>query len=412
MSESKIQFEEIEGETELAPVDLYAPFLIAWAAEQGASDLFISDDENSVAVSMRIMGSVRIVRRLARHYGNQLQGHLRAISDAAAGNVVHPVEGRGSTVADDGKPIDFRLSALPTHYGQDVSIRLFDPTRFQSGLGALGFDDHELEDLQQILTEPHGLILVSGPVASGKTSTLYAALKHINDGTRKIHTIEDPIEHPLRGVNQTQVNLRAKLDFSELLSAVLRHSPDVVMIGEIRDHQTANTAVRAASSGQLVLATVHADSCAQAISVMRQYHVNPAFLGSTLVAVINQRLFRRLDEASAEEIASGDDLTTNQRVRERLAGMSPRLCREGDGGFASLTCLPELMRHSHDLEQAIINGAPTNQLETIAVQSGMLTLVEAAELRILRGQTTAIEMCRLLDAPHFAPLLARYRQDG
>lgn len=416
MSDSgAIDFQEIEGETELTPPDFYASQLIEWAAERSASDIFISDAERSVVVAIRRMGRIEIVRRLARQYGRYLQGHFRAISAAGAGDLVHPAEGRASVVLSDRRSIDFRLSAIPTLYGQDVSIRLFDSERGRGGIDALGMDEDEVATLKRMLSFPSGLILVSGPVASGKTCTLYATLRHLNDGTRKIHTIEDPIEYPLSGVHQSQTNDRAKLDFDELLTAVLRHSPDVIMIGEIRDSRIAATAVRAGASGQLVLATVHADSTAQAINVMRQYDVNPTFLARTLVGVVNQRLIRRLCPDCRREIASGDDLVGNDAVRARLYGETPRLYQAvgcpkcTDTGFSSLTCLPELMFVSPETEQGIIRGAASAELEQLAVQSGMLRMVDAAQVRVLRGVTTPAEVCRELDAPELSHLVARSR---
>jgi len=410
-----IDFNEIEGETELTPPETYAAQLIEWAAERNASDLFISDSERSVVVAVRRMGRVEIVRRLARQYGRYLQGHFRAISDAGAGDLVHPAEGRASVVLSDRRSIDFRLSVIPTLYGHDVSIRLFDAERGRVGIDALGMDDEEIATLKRLLGFPSGLILVSGPVASGKTCTLYAAIRHLNDGSRKIHTIEDPVEYSLAGVHQSQTNQRAKLEFAELLVAVLRHSPDVIMIGEIRDSQIAATAVRAGASGQLVLATVHADSTAQAINVMRQYDVNPTFLARTLVGVINQRLIRRLCEECREEIATGDELIGNDAVRGRLRGETPRLYRPvggphcSDSGFSSLTCLPELMVISPEIEQGIIRGAASAELEELAVRAGMLRMVDAAQVRVLRGITTPAEVCRELDAPELSHLVARAR---
>ncbi len=414
-NQDPIDFEEIEGEIEVTSPETYAGHLVEWATDRHASDLFLSDDQRSVVIAVRVMGRIEIVRRLARDYGNRLQGHFRAIAGANAGDLVHPTEGRAVLATEDGREVDFRLSAIPTLFGQDVSIRLFDSSRSQQGIHGLGLDDAEVEMLKRLLDHPSGLILVSGPVASGKTCTLYSALHYLNDGSRKIHTIEDPVEYAIRGVHQSQVNLRARLDYNDLLTAVLRHSPDVIMIGEIRDASIAATAVRAGSSGQLVLATVHSDSAAQAISIMRQYEANSSFLARTLVGVVNQRLVKRLCPECREEIACGDELIGNERVRQRLAGTPPKLYRAGSGdacfntGFDSLTCLPELLYVTPEIERAIVEGESAMELERLATEGGMLTLADTAEARILQGVTTPAEICRELDAPQLAHLIARYR---
>lgn len=410
-----IEFTEIEGEMELAPPEAYAAHLIDWAAERHVSDIFISDDQRSVTVAVRRLGRVELVRRLAREYGNRLQGHFRVVSGAGAGDAIHPADGRGTVTTEDGKEFDFRLSAMPTLFGQDVTVRLFDAKRGNCGVETLGLDDCEVSAIKRLLDQPSGLLLVSGPVASGKTCTLYSLLHYLNDGSLKIHTIEDPVEYAIRGIQQTQVNLRARLDFSDLLAAVLRHSPDVIMIGEIRDTRSAETAVRAGASGQLVLATVHADSSAQAINTMLQYGTNPTFLARTLIGVVNQRLISKLCDDCKKEIWAADDLCRNDRVWRKLNGVQPKLYRKVgcptcyESGFSSLTCLPEIMCIDREIEQAIIHGEDAGQIEQIAIDHGMLSLADAAQVRILRGDTTAAEAYRVIEHPELSYLAAKER---
>lgn len=414
--QATIEFTEIEGEMELVPPEIYALHLIQWAAERHVSDIFISDDQRSVAVSVRRLGRVELVRRLAKDYGTRLQGHFRVIAGADAGDSIHPADGRAVVTTEDGSEFDFRLSAIPTLFGQDVTLRLFDSKRGSSGIDQLGLDACEVTALRRLLDQPSGLLLVSGPVASGKTCTLYSSLQYLNDGTLKIHTIEDPVEYAIRGVQQTQVNLRARLDFSDLLTAVLRHSPDVIMIGEIRDGRSAETAVRAGSSGQLVLATVHADSAAQAIVTMLQYGTNPTFLARTLIGVVNQRLISKLCLDCRQEIWAADDLCRNDRVWRKLDGQQPKLYRKAgcpkcfETGFTSLTCLPEIMPIDREIEQAIIHGEDSGQIERIAVEHGMLSLADAAQVRVLRGDTTATEANRVIEHPELAYLASKERE--
>lgn len=410
-----IPFQEIEGETEFVAPEVYAANLIEWAAERRASDLFISDAERSVTVSIRRLGRVEIVRRLARDFGRRLQGHLRAMSGSDAGEMIRPSEGRGVITTPGGMEIDLRLSSIPTLFGQDVAIRLFDPAHGSRELHELGFDAHELAVIKSLLDRPSGLILVVGPAGSGKSSTLYAALRYLNDGSRKIHTLEDPIEHALSGVMQTGINLRAGLDFSDLLPVVLRHSPDVIMIGEIRDEETAATAVRAGASGQLVLATLHAKAAAEAVELLMHYGTNAKFLAAALSGVINQRLIRCLGPECSEPLPDESEISIPDRVAQRLHGQAPVLRRAKpieDGppdGFTSLTCLPEILRVGEAVSDAIGRGTHAAELHAMAIEDGMMPLADAAMLRVIRGITTPAEATRVVADPRLADLVAMYR---
>lgn len=413
--ETAIDFRELEGETELVPVEAYGDNLIEWAVERQVSDIFISDDQLSVTITVRRLGRVELVRRLARGYGNRLQGYFRALAGTDTGDIIHPAEGRGTVGLPGGQTVDFRLSSLPTLLGQDVSIRLFNSSWTNRGIDALGMDTDVVELLKRLLTNSSGLILVSGPVASGKTSTLYAAINELNDGTRKIHTLEDPVEHVIPGVNQSQINLKAGVDFSELLTTVLRHSPDVIMIGEVRDAPTATTAIRAGGSGQLVLATVHSDSAAEAIDTLRQYNINRTFLARTLIGVVNQRLIRRLCTQCRQEISTAGVFVQNPHVVNRLGETIPKLYRAAGcdacmhTGYDTLTCLTEVMVADRELEQAILEDQPAAQLHHLARTAGMMSLAEAAQLRVLRGETTAAEATRVLADEELTELAALAR---
>ncbi len=414
-NETPIDFQELQGEAELVSIEDYGDNLIEWAVERQVSDIFLSDDRMSVAVSVRRLGRIELIRRLARGYGNRLQGHFRVIAGADAGDFIRPAEGRGTIRTPSGLEIDYRLSAMPTLFGQDVSIRLFDNSWASRSITDLGMDEDVVVTLSEVLNQSSGLVLVSGPVGSGKTSTLYSSINYLNDGTRKIHTLEDPVEHAISGVNQSQVNLRAGVDFADLLTAVLRHSPDVIMIGEIRDVRTAAAAVRAGASGQMVLATVHADSAAEAIDTMRQYDINRTFLASTLIAVVNQRLIRKLCVKCRQQIASDGICLENPRVAARLDEQQPVLYRSVGcesclgSGFDSLTCLPELMLVCREVEQAIIDGMPSGELQRMAIDAGMISLADAALVRVLRGETTAAEAMREVDDPALNRLAAAAR---
>jgi type II secretory ATPase GspE/PulE/Tfp pilus assembly ATPase PilB-like protein len=407
--EESVEFIELEGETEVTDPEVYAANLIEWAVDRRASDLFVSDTEKSVIVAVRRMGKVEQVRRLARAYGRKLQGHLRVLAGADAGETVRPCEGRGVISTPSGRTVDVRLASIPTLYGQDVAVRLFDPVEDARSIETLGFDDTELKMVRDLIYRPSGLILVAGPAASGKSSTLYAILAALNDGTRKIHTLEDPIEHGLPGVMQSQVNIRAGIDFAELLAAVLRHSPDVIMIGEIRDARTASTAVRAGASGQLVLATMHAKSAAEAIDSLTQYETNSKFVSRSLTGVINQRLLRMLCKECRKPVDAGP-IEIPERIRARLGGEPPALyeavgCETCFGeGYSSLACAAEILLNSPEIETAISEGVSASELDNIARQQGMLSLPEAVAARVFRGETSVEEAQHCIPDPFLLSL--------
>ncbi|TWT54549.1 Type II secretion system protein E [Rubripirellula amarantea] len=408
-----VDFVAIEGETELTPPEMYAANLIEWAVDRRASDLFVSDNENSVMVSIRRFGKVEQIRCLARSYGRKLQGHLRVLAGSDAGEIIRPTEGRGVLTTQSGRTVDLRLSTMPTLFGQDVAVRLFDPVNGSRSIESLGYEPDELTAIKDLISQPSGLILVAGPVASGKSSTLYAAVEALNDGTRKIHTLEDPIEHALAGVMQTQVNLRAGLDFADLLSSVLRHSPDVIMVGEIRDARTAATAVRAGASGQLVLATIHAKTAAEAVDSMLQYETNPKFLASALIGVINQRLVRRLCRLCAQPVKADGLNEVSKRVNELLGDQPPRMyladgCEACFGdGYDSMTCVPEIMLFDRALCEQVANGCSAGDLEKLACERGMVHMSEVMAARVLRGITSPIEANRMFSDPMLADLALR-----
>ena len=415
--ESTIDFRDLEdaaGETELSPPELFAANLIEWALERHASDLFVSDVDGAVVISVRRLGRVEPVRRLARTYGHRLQGHLRVLAGADTGETIRPSEGRGRMTTPDGSIAHLRLSCLPTIFGQDVAIRLFDPARGVRSICQLGLDAVDVATLEGLIARQSGLILVTGPVASGKSSTLYALLDRLNDGSRKIHTIEDPVEYPISGVMQSQVNTRVGMDFADLLTAVLRHSPDVIMIGEIRDKKTAQTAVRAGASGQLVLATVHSKSAAEAVEMMLQYESDHKFLSSSLYGVINQRLIRRLCPDCRQQLTVDESVEVPERIASRLKESAPQLRLPGgchkchEAGYDNVIAVPEIMVVDPKIEDAISKRATASEIESISVANGMLRLSEVAHGYVLRGTTSIDEANRVLNNPNLAALARRW----
>ncbi len=311
---------------------------------------------------------------------------------------------RRSTVVGPGVGrIDLRVSTIPTLHGEDMAIRLLVSNSQVVALDQLGMSRRELNLLTAMLDIPGGLILVSGPTGSGKTTTLYACLRHLNNGERKIHTIEDPIEYAVAGLRQSQINPKADVGFPELLRSVLRQSPDVILIGEIRDAMTAEIAIRAANSGHLVLASVHAPSAPGAVQSLLGLGASAPFLSSSLLGVVAQRLVRTLCPRCKAAFELHDSTRTFDEVRDRLepgegrALHGARGCREClQTGYSGRTGVFEVLRITRELRPLIAERRPTGELRDQASKAGLLDLRRSALLSVARGQTSAEEVLRAI----------------
>ncbi len=250
--------------------------VIERAAALQASDLYLDSEEHHVLVAVRHLGVVRKVTQVSLEQGRRMITHLKALAGADIAEKRKPQDGRLVHRLAGGRMLDLRVSSIPTLFGEDIDVRLLDRDTRRLALEELGMTPRESQHVLAMLNNPGGLILVTGPTGAGKTTTLYAFLHYLNDGRRKINTIEDPIEYAMPGVRQSQVILKHGVDFPEMLRGVLRQSPDVIMIGEIRDAVTAQTAVRAANSGHLVLATLHAPVAAAGVQSMLNLGAPPS----------------------------------------------------------------------------------------------------------------------------------------
>src|SRR5438876_2288096 len=284
--------------TALAPLDQVEPHdaaeqIIRHAIAVQASDLFLLSDEGSVSVSLRVIGQIEQFSVVSRDQGRHLINFLKTTAGMDIAEHRRPQEGRW--IFDFvSERVDLRINVVPTLFGEDLAVRILSHKIGLRPLDSLGLSRNDYNRLTGLLASPSGLLLVTGPTGTGKTTTLYACLQHLNTGTRKINTIEDPIEYAIGGVRQSQVSAKIGVDFADLLKNILRQAPDVIMIGEIRDEETAATAVRAANSGHLVVATLHAPVAAGAVQSMRALGANRFFLSSCILGVIAQRLVRVL----------------------------------------------------------------------------------------------------------------------
>jgi len=391
------------GLLDLSPEDVVS-VLLERAVQLPASDLFLETHAGHIAVLVRHLGLIRPFARLPLDLGQRCISHIKAVSQMDVTDHRRPQEGRWCHELQD-RPLNLHVNSMPTLYGEDCCLRLLGTDQQGLSLEHLGLIPQDLNDLRTMLDSPSGLILVTGPSGAGKTSTVYACLRYLNNGERRINTIEDPIEYGIDGVRQSQVNPRIGLDFADLLRSVIQQAPDVIMIGEIRDAVTAATAVHAASSGHLVLATVHAPVAAQALESMRAWGVPSYFLASSLLGVLAQRLVRALCPKCRKPYPLNlapnvfDDVLRWLKPGEGLVLYSAGGCAACQGsGYAARTGVFEVLRVDHSLRALIAEGKSLEAVRKHAIAHGMIQLRQAALLKVAQGQTTAEEVVRLIPA--------------
>ncbi len=391
-------------------VEMAVRQLFDYAAALPASDIFLTAHENSVAVSVRHLGTYKCVAAIVASAGRHFINHVKASAGMDVAQRRRPADGRWLYPMENGKKLDVRVSTIPTLYGEDMAIRLLDSSIGLMELENLGFHRKSLDIMMSLLTRPSGLILVTGPAGAGKTTTLYSCLQYLNDGTRKINTIEDPIEYVLEGVRQSQVNPKIRLGFPELLTSVLRQSPDVIMVGEIRDPITAETAVRAANSGQLVFATLHAPIAAGAVDSMLALDVVPYFLSTCLIGVVSQRLVRTLCEEcrmSFDLSAAPETFKDIKHLLEPGQGeylySSPGCDHCHHTGFTNRTGVVEVLRATTEIRQMIVERRRAREISDMAVRQGMLDLRHGALLKVAQGVTCMEEVVRRIPMEYLLP---------
>lgn len=375
--------------------------LLDRAAAIGASDLLILSDEREVVAAVRHLGMVVRLIAYPPETGQRLIRHVKVESGLDLAERRRPLDGRWLVTRPDGRRLDVRVNSLPTVFGEDICMRLMDGAAQRRDLDSLGFAPSQLQRLVPLLHAPSGLILVTGPTGSGKSTTLYSCLALLNDGRRKINTIEDPVEYRLPGVRQSQVSPVLDLGFADVLRAVLRQAPDVIMIGEIRDGETAATAVRAANSGHLVFATLHAPIAAAAVQSMLGLGVLPHFLSTSLLGIVSQRLVRALCPKCRTRIDLSGAPYTFAEIESWLgpgegdAIYGPGRCADClHLGYRSRVGVFEVMALSPRLRGLIIASADTAALNRQAIDEGMLQLRHAALLHVASGVTSVEEVFR------------------
>jgi len=405
-TEEAIDFQEQRLEIDNDP-ETVVMRIVDDAAELGASDIFLVSEADSVQVLVRHMGSMRKTHVLGAADGRRCMNYIKTAASMDLAEKRRPTDGRWVFVGAAGVRHDLRINTIPTLHGEDFSLRMLGRDHLGSDFQNLGLESKQLRDVLSMLRTPGGLILVTGPSGSGKTTTLYTCLRHLNDGKRKLNTIEDPIECEIPGVRQSRVDTTIGLDFPDLLRSVLRQAPDVILIGEIRDKITAQTAIRAANSGHLVLATMHAPVTAGAIRAMLNYEVHPQFLASSLLGVVSQRLVRVLCPTCRAKIDVSEAIDTFTDVRPWLqpgqgtAIYGPKGCEKcRHGGFTSRTGVFEVMPVGPRIRPLIAELASEKTMAEEALREGMIDFRRAGLLKVAQGVTSMEELMRVIPAEY------------
>ncbi len=368
--------------------------IIAEAARQGVSDIHIEPYESGLVVRMRIDGMLREKLRMPPHVAPVVVSRIKVMARLDIAERRIPQDGRiGLTLG--GKLLDVRVSTLPSRAGERVVLRILDKENAGIDLDLLGMSENAEVILREALAEPNGIILVTGPTGSGKTTTLYASLRQLNDGSRNILTVEDPVEYAVDGVGQTQVNPKVGMSFAAGLRAILRQDPDVVMIGEIRDRETADIAVQASLTGHLVLSTVHTNDAIGAITRMRDMKVEPFLLASTLRAVLAQRLVRRLCPECRRPVEASGSVASLLGIDSGTIVYEPAGCPAcNNTGYAGRIGVFEAVRIDETIRRLINDNGD----EAIIARHAFLkqpNLSSAARKLVASGQTTPEEAIRI-----------------
>ncbi|MBV9884641.1 MAG: Flp pilus assembly complex ATPase component TadA [Sphingomonadaceae bacterium] len=368
--------------------------IIADAARQGVSDIHIEPYETGLVVRMRMDGVLRETLRMPPHVAPVVVSRVKVMARLDIAERRLPQDGRISLTLG-GKLIDVRVSTIPSRAGERVVLRILDKENAGIDLDMLGMADAVEALFRDALTEPNGIVLVTGPTGSGKTTTLYAGLKRLNDGSRNILTVEDPVEYGVDGVGQMQINPQVGLSFATGLRAILRQDPDVVMVGEIRDRETADIAVQAALTGHLVLSTVHTNDAIGAITRLRDMKVEPFLIASTLRAVIAQRLVRRLCPECRTPVQASGSLAASLGLEAGTIVFEPKGCPAcGGSGYRGRIGVFEAVRIGDEIRRLINAGAEETAIAALAFRQSD-TLATAALALVVAGTTSPEEAVRV-----------------
>lgn len=390
---------DLQRSTEDAPVVKLVNLILSDAIKKGASDIHIEPYEKSFRVRYRIDGVLYDTMQPPMKLRAAIISRAKIMAQLDIAERRLPQDGR-IKIRMGQKEIDFRVSTLPTIFGEKVVMRLLDKANLQLDMSSLGFDPQALQLFEKAILAPHGMVLVTGPTGSGKTTTLYSGLHRLNTVETNIMTAEDPVEYNLAGVNQVQMKAEIGLNFAAALRAFLRQDPDIIMVGEIRDYETAEIAIKAALTGHLVLSTLHTNDAPSTVSRLINMGVEPFLVAASTNMILAQRLARKICNSCKEEITvPRQALVDVGFAPDESKGLS---CYQGKGcmecndtGYRGRVALYEVMAITEDIKDAILQGGSVNEMKELGRKHGMKTLREAGLQKIREGMTTIPEIMRV-----------------
>lgn len=408
---SAFEEEHAEQETDLsqltsglegdAPIVRFVNLLVTQAITDRASDIHIEPTEHDLRVRYRIDGVLHEMQRSPKQITGGVTSRVKIMSDIDIAERRRPQDGRMSVV-HNGRKIDLRVATLPTVWGEKIVMRILDNSSASLDLRELSFGEQNYEIYKESYTKPYGMILVTGPTGSGKSTTLYATLNAVSKPEINVITVEDPVEYQLAGINQVQVNPKAGLTFASALRSILRSDPDVVLLGEIRDHETAQIAIEAALTGHLVLSTLHTNDAPSAITRLVEMGIEPFLVGSALDCVVAQRLARRLCDKCKESYEPTETELLSARFpwlegEPKPVLFRPNGCTTCSGtGYRGRLALHEVMRVSESIERHAVAGSSSADIAKTAAGEGMLDLRNDGWMKVIAGQTSIQEILRVV----------------
>lgn len=391
-----LELDILRDETAAAPIVKLVNLAISEALKRRASDIHIEPQESDLRIRFRIDGDLVDMFTVPKKNQNAIIARLKILSELDITEIRLPQDGRFK-IRFSHKEVDFRVSALPTGFGQKLVLRILDKSALSLGLDSLGFSSYALGLFKEAIAKPYGMILVTGPTGSGKSTTLYSVLNQLNTPERNIVTIEDPVEYQIEGITQVQVKPEIGLDFSSGLRSILRQSPDVILIGEIRDAETADIAIKAALTGQLVMSTLHTNSASQAITRLVDMGLEPFLIASSLIMSSAQRLIRRICSHCKELSKPDPVLLKSLNLSSEMQFYRGKGCKFcNNTGFYGRSGLLEILMIDDIIREMIVKGATSDQIEEYAVSKlGMKTLRQDALEKAKSGLTPLEEVLRI-----------------
>jgi len=393
----ELDAKKLQGIVEEPVVIKLVNLIVMKAIKEGASDIHIEPEEESLKTRLRVDGMLHEISSPPKHLQSAIISRIKIMANLDIAERRIPQDGRFS-LKMEGKEVDVRVSCIPTIYGENVVLRLLDAASAVLSLEQLGFSKGMLEKFNKLISRPHGIILVTGPTGSGKTTTLYASLDKINTVEKNIITIEDPVEYKLAGIRQMQVEAKVDLTFANGLRSILRQDPNIIMVGEIRDLETAEIAIQAALTGHLVFSTLHTNDAPGAITRLIDMGLEPFLASSSVIGVLAQRLVRKICPACKEKHAPTKEaledigLSGDEKINFYSGKGCPKCMNTGYKGRIGIY---ELMIPDEKIHNAIVAKAPTEEIRKLARAAGMITLMEDGIEKIREGVTSVEEVLRV-----------------